>query len=291
MIQLNTDIISNRNIGFVLHDDLKVCEPHSHTFFELAYIVSGNAVHILDGKSDTITSGEYVFIEPGSIHYFKKIHEDEKLTVMNCIFTPDLITKSSDTNKTFLDLLSSPLLNIDVSKIIKTPSQYTFHDSDNYIFNLLSVMYSEYQKKMTNYYLIMKNLLSSIIIASIRQVSSNEIKAVNATEMVKDYVSLHYAENNILNKISEISFYSTQYLSAKFKADTGENFKTYLQKVRCYAAEQLISCTNMTIPEISEAVGYTDVKYFQEMFKKHKNVTPKQLRLYYDKLNNKSKDN
>lgn len=38
MQQLNIDVISNRNVGIVFHDDLNICEPHSHTFFELAYI-------------------------------------------------------------------------------------------------------------------------------------------------------------------------------------------------------------------------------------------------------------
>lgn len=288
MMQLNTDIISNRNIGFVFHDDLKICEPHSHTFFELAYIISGSAVHTLDGKSDTMVPGEYVFIQPGIIHDFKKTNEDEKFTLINCIFTPDLIYKSNDSGKTFLDLLRAPMLNIDTSKIIEDPEHYIYHDDNNYILNLLSIMYSEYQKKMTNYYLILKNLLSSIIMSSVRQVSSKEIKAVNTTEMVKDYVSLHYAESNILNRISEISFYSTQYLSTKFKADTGETFKTYLQKVRCDAAVQLITCTNMTIPEISEAVGYTDVKYFQEIFKKYNNVTPRKLKSHFDNLYNRN---
>ena len=71
MQQLNIDVISNRNVGIVFHDDLNICEPHSHTFFELAYIISGNAIHTLNGKSDVVKSGEYVFIEPGSIHFFE----------------------------------------------------------------------------------------------------------------------------------------------------------------------------------------------------------------------------
>ena len=77
MQQLNIDVISNRNVGIVFHDDLNICEPHSHTFFELAYIISGNAIHTLNGKSDVVKSGEYVFIEPGSIHFFEKTNQQE----------------------------------------------------------------------------------------------------------------------------------------------------------------------------------------------------------------------
>lgn len=72
MQQLNIDVISNRNVGIVFHDDLNICEPHSHTFFELAYIISGNAIHTLNGKSDVVKSGEYVFIEPAASTFLKK---------------------------------------------------------------------------------------------------------------------------------------------------------------------------------------------------------------------------
>ena len=96
MIQLNTDVIANRNIGIVFHDDLAVCYPHSHTFFELAYIIHGNAIHTLDGNSDTVKPGDYLFIEPGSVHSFSKTEKNDKLTVINCIFTPELIFGNSN---------------------------------------------------------------------------------------------------------------------------------------------------------------------------------------------------
>ena len=288
MIQLNTDVIANRNIGIVFHDDLAVCYPHSHTFFELAYIIHGNAIHTLDGNWVTVKPGDYLFIEPGSVHSFSKTEKNDKLTVINCIFTPELIFgNSNNKTMTFMDLLSAPMLNIDVNKIIGAPAFYVFRDSNNYILNMLYAMQYEYSNKMTNYFQIMKNLLNSIIMSSIRQVSSKEIQNINPVTMIKDYVSLHYAENDILTQLSKTSYYSAQYLSSRFKADTGETFKSYLQRVRCDVAEQLMNSTNMTVLEVSEAIGYKDVKYFQEVFKKHKNVTPKKLKAHFDKIYNR----
>ena len=63
MQQLNIDVISNRNVGIVFHDDLNICEPHSHTFFELAYIISGNAIHTLNGKSDVVNPATSTFLK------------------------------------------------------------------------------------------------------------------------------------------------------------------------------------------------------------------------------------
>lgn len=136
----------------------------------------------------------------------------------------------------------------------------------------------------------MKNLIYSIMILSSRQVSSKEVRMVSPTELIKDYVSLHYSEHNILDQISETSYYSKQYLSSRFKSDTGLTFKSYLQQVRCGAAEHLMNCTNMSIPEISEAVGYNDIKYFQNIFKKHNGVSPKQLKMHFNKINNRKNE-
>ena len=289
MQQLNTDVISNRNVGIVFHDDLKVCEPHSHTFFELAYVISGNAIHTLNGKSDVVKSGDYVLIEPGSIHSFEKTNEQEKLTIINCIFTPEFIYNNKD-NNTLMGLLCAPFLNIDTRQITIPPASFVYHDDNNQILNILNILQTEYSNKMANYYLIMKNLIYSIIILSSRQVSSKKVRMVSPTELIKDYVSLHYAEHNIFDKISETSYYSKQYLSSRFKSDTGIPFKTYLQQVRCSAAEHLINCTNMSIPEISEAVGYNDIKYFQCIFKKHTGVSPKQMKVHFDQINNRAKE-
>lgn len=288
MQQLNTDVISNRNVGIVFHNDLKVCEPHSHTFFELAYIISGNAIHTLNGKDETMKANEYVLIEPGSIHSFKKTNELDKLTIINCIFTPEFICTND--NNTLMDLFRAPLLNIDTKQITIPPASFVYHDDNNQILNILNILKTEYSNKMANYYLIMKNLIYSILILSSRQVSSKKIQIVSPTELIKDYVSLHFAEHNILDRLSETSYYSKQYLSSRFKSDTGIPFKSYLQQVRCGAAEHLINCTNMSIPEISEAVGYNDIKYFQNIFKKHRGISPKQLKVHFDQINDRTKE-
>ena len=181
--------------------------------------------------------------------------------------------------------INEMLLNLKIQDKI----ELRYYDN-NQILNILNILQTEYSNKMSNYYLVMKNLIYSIMILSSRQVSSKEVRMVSPTELIKDYVSLHYSEHNILDQISETSYYSKQYLSSRFKSDTGLTFKSYLQQVRCGAAEHLMNCTNMSIPEISEAVGYNDIKYFQNIFKKHNGVSPKQLKMHFNKINNRKNE-
>ena len=186
-----------------------------------------------------------------------------------------------------MDLLQAPLLNIDINQISTSPTTHIFHDEGDYILNMLLNIRHEYDTKMANYFLVMKNLLYSIIISSVRQIYASDFQVAGPTTIIKDYVSLHYPENDILNHISAISHYSAQYLSSRFKADTGETFKSYLQRIRCNVAEQLMTSANMSINDIAESVGYKDIKYFQEIFKKHKNITPKKLKTHFDRIYNR----
>lgn len=68
------------------------------------------------------------------------------------------------------------------------------------------------------------------------------------------------------------------YLSQLFKKHTNRTFTNYLVSVRIQKAEELIRNTRMPLYEISEKVGYNDYYHFSKIFKKHKGVSPSDLR-------------
>lgn len=276
MYRLNTQMISNRNIGIDYRDDLSVCKPHTHTFFEIAYTISGEAIHILDGEKSPIKSGDYVIIQPGISHYYEKT-TNKKLTVLNCIFTADFVYPNME-NNTIMNLLQNPMLNIDTKIITTSPSHYIYHDENNYVLNILNLMKEEYEKKQTNYNIVMKNFLMNILIKSIRDISIESSNSKDILLYIKDYLSVHYADKNTLEQISKRMNYTPQYLGSKFKEITGENYKIFLQRTRIDVARHLLSITNMSIHDISLSVGYSDVKYFSELFKKFSNCTPRQYK-------------
>ncbi len=276
MFRLSTQMISNRDIGIDYRDDLSVCEPHIHTFFEIAYTISGEAIHTLDGESVPIKSGDYVVIQPGIVHYYEKT-TDKKLTVMNCIFTGDFVYPSIE-NNTVMDLLKNPMLNINTKLIKTSPAHCIYHDEDNFILNILNLMKYEYERKQPNYTLVMKNFLLSILIKSVRTLGIDSANTKDLLLYIKDYVSVHYAENNTLEHMASHMNYTPQYLSSKFKEITGETYKHFLQKTRIDVARHLLQITNMPIHDISLSVGYSDVKYFSELFKKLTKCTPRQYK-------------
>lgn len=68
------------------------------------------------------------------------------------------------------------------------------------------------------------------------------------------------------------------YMSHLFKRSMGMNFSDYLWELRLAKSKELLVQTQLSINEISEAVGYSVVSSFRRKFKQETNLTPSQYR-------------
>mgnify|MGYP000342017955 CR=1 FL=1 len=68
------------------------------------------------------------------------------------------------------------------------------------------------------------------------------------------------------------------YFSKLFKQQTQINFTDYLTKVRMKEATRLLEKTSLRISEIAERLGYADIAYFSNTFKKIMGATPSEYR-------------
>jgi transcriptional regulator GlxA family with amidase domain len=60
----------------------------------------------------------------------------------------------------------------------------------------------------------------------------------------------------------------------RFKQATADPPLVYLQKLRIAAAKRLLESDYRTMQEISSAVGYEDVAFFRQLFRRHTGVSP-----------------
>lgn len=68
------------------------------------------------------------------------------------------------------------------------------------------------------------------------------------------------------------------YLSQLFKQHMNQNFVDYLMEVRIKEAKRLLSSTSLRISDISERLGYADLPYFSNIFKRVTGITPSEYR-------------
>lgn len=114
-----------------------------------------------------------------------------------------------------------------------------------------------------------------------QELSARQIKERNPlTEIVK-YIDQNYQSDLSLQEVAGKFFVSREYISRKFKQEYGINFSDYIVSVRIEKAKLLLQNPNLKLAQISEMVGFHDVKYFSKVFKKQVGSSPKDYRMQF----------
>lgn len=71
---------------------------------------------------------------------------------------------------------------------------------------------------------------------------------------------------------------SKSYVSHTFKSRYGVSFREYCNNLKIEDAKRLLLCTDSPVTEIAFDVGYNDVSYFIQLFRKKTGVAPLQYR-------------
>ncbi len=93
-------------------------------------------------------------------------------------------------------------------------------------------------------------------------------------ERVVQYIRANYSSELRLEMLAGIFGYNSAYLGKVFHQYTGENFNNYLDSIRIAEAKRLLAMDEYKVYEVAEMVGYTNINYFHNKFKKYVGVSP-----------------
>lgn len=83
------------------------------------------------------------------------------------------------------------------------------------------------------------------------------------------YIHLHYSDINLcLKTLANTLKINSAYLGRQFNLETGTFFSDYLNNVRIQNARVLLNTTSMKVSEIAEKIGFSNVSYFNTIYKK-----------------------
>ena len=112
------------------------------------------------------------------------------------------------------------------------------------------------------------------ILDEIRGVTNDS--SLNLIRQAKAHIVEHYMEADYrLTDIADALFVNYSYLSNLFKQETGDTLSNYLLKKRMKQAKELLCDPILTVAEVSQRVGYHNVKTFYSTFKKFYNESPR----------------
>ena len=259
---------------------------HQHHFIELAYVLEGRANHIIDGTSATLSKGDYFIMDCEKYHEYKQIG-DTNFVIINCLFTPQFIDQTLSNCQRFEEVANNYLINFSFCQLKEPPTNQVFHDEDGHILTMINELHHEYKKKDIGYLEVMRCRLIVLLIDIMRQLQlPNAEDNKTESDMIKyitRYAKKHFAENLSLKEIAKKYNYSSAHVSNLFKKETGITFSEYVQSIRIQESCRLLANTNKTVAEIVSLVGYTDIKFFNKIFKRVTGMTPRHFKNTYDK--------
>ena len=136
-------------------------------------------------------------------------------------------------------------------------------------------------KANTIYHALEKRLISD----------DDKFSSNNLIQGVADYLKDNYSNPDLsMLSVADEFKISPAYLSRLFKQEIGIGPAAYLQKIRIEAVKEMLLNSDMTIKDISEAVGYQYVLTLNRNFKKIEGITPSQYiatKKYYSHMTHK----
>ena len=259
---------------------------HQLHFIELVYVVDGCANHIVDDTSELIKKGDYFIMDCEKYHEYNKI-DDNDFAIINCLFTPQFIDLTLSNCQRFEEIANNYLINFSFSQLKAPPTNQVFHDKDGHILDMLDALYNEYTKKDIGYLEVMRCRLIILLVDIMRQlqlpITEDNMIENDVIKYITRHVKKHFSENLSLKEIAQKHNYTSAHISKLFKKEIGMNFSDYLQSVRMQESCRLLSNTNKSISEIAFLVGYTDIKFFNKIFKRVIGMTPRQFKNTYNK--------
>ncbi|QGQ94768.1 response regulator [Paenibacillus psychroresistens] len=113
----------------------------------------------------------------------------------------------------------------------------------------------------------------SFLEQTLNRKSSNKI-----IESSLKYIAENYDKDLNLDKVANSIYINPGYFCLLFKKTVGTNFIDYLNKIRIEKACEQLKDIHAKSYEVAFKVGYSNEKYFYQIFKKYTGMTPTQYR-------------
>lgn len=244
---------------------------HSHPFTELFYVVNGSGSFVAESEEFPVGQNDLVIINPHVQHTEKSLAtsplEYIVLGIDGLTFSFEQITDGPDV--------------VSLQTAFGKVQKYTVRSSDVYAY--LNIMLEEITKKDDNYETVCQNLLEVLLIRILRNgnlsiVQKNDTITNRVCVQIKNYLDSNYAENITLDSLASMTHMNKYYMAHAFAKHTGLSPINYLLQKRLQVGKSLLESTNLSIADISAALGFSSQSYFSQAFKKAVGKTPIQYR-------------
>lgn len=247
---------------------------HSHTYYEMIYIVTGKGVHRINSNLLPYQEGDLFLISPEDEHHFEIVEPthftfikftDSYFSRKNHLAPDAFLTTSPE------EMMRNKLLK-EVKLVMNEPCTSILR---NTIANLVAY---NCRKDIATSPLVYYQLLS--VFGLVKEAAAKlKVRIDNGQpdkEELISYIHQHVYEPQLI-QIKNIAAYfniGLNYFSNYFRNNFEMSYRDYVNTYKTQLIEKRILSGAVTMKEIAGEFGFTDESHLSNFFKSRKNISP-----------------
>ena len=261
-----------------IHDTNWSMNASRQDCYEMVYVKKGNAVFEIEGVEVNMVPHSVAIIKPQKLRKFSVKSENCELIVLYFMFK----NKKNEVN--------SHVALTDFMEYVEDDANGDFIflklGRKNDIIHVMNRILRERVK-----YQVWGEFLSAVLVIELfvllsralkleweQSAKNRNLKLFELLNIAKEYIDNNFSRDLTLSQVAKYIYLSDSYFAHSFKNKFGISPKSYILKVRIDAAKKFLENTDMKVSEVAAAVGFSSQQRFNDIFRKHENVTPLKFR-------------
>ncbi len=275
----------------VLPDFYTTFPMHWHNEMEIVYVEEGEFEECIDFEYYHITKGDIILVNPCVLHSFRQ-YKDEKACFRTIMFDFCMLTGNT-ADASSIKYFNPFMDGSYISPQIISPGQNHYSELAECVRSLLDT----YMEKESFFEIKIKAELYKLFYILFRnffkaESGNNSIKDSTTCniKIILDYISENYMRPITIDELADSVNLSKHYFMRFFKKYMGMTCIEYINDYRLNIATNLLLTTRMQITEVAASIGIANLSYFNRIFKKKYNMTPKEYRFNADRTEHSFKE-
>lgn len=236
--------------------EYKITRPTKSNWYSIEYVVEGEGVVQEDDKISRVKGGDFFILHPGKYHHY---YSDKKNPWKKIWVTFSMNTEFVTT----------------LLKLYKIEDRTFFKGLNSYVH--LDEIYELFQTERPDFNRELELLIYQMVIDLAYKADKLE-NSDTELDVAKRFIEKRVASKISVKDVADWIGVSYTYFSKTFKKKFGISPAKYIIEQKIELAKHLLANTNMSIPQISDHLAFSDLSYFSYVFSKTCGVSASEYR-------------
>ena len=257
-----------------IRNDQNSIQWHYHPQCELLLVQEGRLDLDVSDETYHLQAGDLVILGSSQLHRDRSFGAPLVYTVLQF----DL--------QTFFDQSTIPYLQyFNETKVQLSAMNYIFRENEEariVAADCIREIHSEAQRKESGYELAVNLLIKKLLLILIRNDKQGLLAGQDRVERIRikpvlDFVEAKINDHIAVEDASRLANMSYYYFVKFFKKVMGQSFTEYVNFRKIKRAEQILLTRDVSISEVGEQIGMSNMAHFYKMFKRFNGCSPKEF--------------